>query len=654
MKDLGAWRFEDFLLDCVRGELRRDDQPLALSPKEFETLQMLVENAGRLVSKDDLVARVWPNSFVGDGSLARNISALRRVLGPVLIQTVARRGYRFVPAATWEPSPPTSAKVIAIEIVPEPAVPESPIIGSEEHRAGPIHNGAPVFGEGFPQQQLDKRWRERRGIRFVLVLAASLAVAAAILVWSQSRVRGNSKKPVRIAVLPFVNLTGDPNQEYLCDGLTEAMIAELSRLSPGSLGVIARTSAMHYKGTTEAIPQIGRELGVDYVLESSVRGSAERARITAQLVRASDATHQWTGEYERDLKDIMSVQQEVAMGIASEIRLNLNAETTARLRQSHPVDPEAYRYYLLGQFYWNKRDRQSLLTARDYFQKAVDRDPQFAQGWAGLANGYLLLANFGPPILPPLAEGRKAVQRALELDEDLASAHTALAYLKMVVDWDWAGAEVDYKRALELDPNDANAHHWYALYLIGMKRPQEAIREIRRAMELDPLSLGIAYNGGFIYMLAGQRQEADRLLRRALEIDPNSAVAHGLLGIVYQRNRHYASSLSEFKTAERLSGGPVPYLAGVASVEALSGNFAAARKDLDELLKLHEKHLLAASSLAFVYAGLGDNDNALQWLSKAVEERSVSVVEINNDALFDGFRNDSRFLAIQRRMRLAP
>jgi TolB-like protein/Flp pilus assembly protein TadD len=461
-----------------------------------------------------------------------------------------------------------------------------------------------------------------------------------------------SVRPVRIVVLPFVNLTGDPNQEYLCDGLTEAMISELSRLSPDRLSVIARTSAMHYKGTTASIPQIGRELNVDYILESSVRGSAEQAHFATQLVRASDATHQWTGEYQRDLKNVFTVQQEVAIGIAEEIRLSLSADTNARLRQARPVNPEVYRLYLLGRFYWNKRDKQSLLTARDYFQKAVDRDPQFAQGWAGLADTYMVLASFKMPSRAQLAQGRAAVQRALDLDENLAQAHAALAFLQMWDEWNWSAAEANYRRALELDPNDANAHHWYALYLIGMKRPQEAVREIRRAVELDPLSLGISYNCGFIYVLAGMHEEALRQLNRALEIDRNNAVVHGMLGIAYQRNREYDSSLAEFKEAEKLSGGPVPYLAGVAAVEALSGDRVNAKKDLDELLKLHEKHLLADSSLAFVYAGLGDKDSALRWLASAVEERSCSLIEINNDQLFDGLRSDPRFVDIQRQMKL--
>src|SRR5215469_4259331 len=655
MNELGAWRFAHFLLDTERWELRRDGRPVALSPKELETLRVLVESSGRLVSKEELISRVWPDSFVGDSSLARNISALRRTLGRDLIQTVARRGYRFVSAATWEPSSPTSPKGVPPEVML--LRPSAQGAGLEQLRE---HTPNTVLGQGARNPQLrqwqtpEPRWRARSRISLGLLLVAVMGILAMVtLLESHSRSRANAKRPVRIAVLPFVNLTGHPNEEYLCDGLMEAMIVELSRLNPDRLSVIARTSAIHYKGTGTPIPQIGRELNVDYVLESSVRGSSEHARITTQLVRASDATPEWTGEYERDLKDIASVQQQVAMGIAEQIQVNLNVETTHRLHQVQTVDPETYRDYLLGQFYWNKRDRHGSYTALEYFQKAVERDPQFALGWTGIADAYIVLAQ-APKPRATWAKSRSAVQRALELDQNLPQAYTALAYLQTWEEWDWAAAEANYKHALALDPNDANAHHWYALYLIGMKRPQQSIREIRRAIELDPLSLAINYNTGFIYTLAGMRREAEDQLKRALQIDPNSAIAHGLLAIVYQRDKDYERSLAEFRTAQRLSGGPVPYLAGVASVEGRTGDSVGARKHLNTFCKLHEEHLLADSSLVWAYAGLGDKNSALRWLASAVDERSVSAIEINNDTLFDGLRDDPRFIAVERKMNLPP
>jgi len=629
----GSWRFEAFRLDLDHAELWSGNHPVPLSPKEFETLYVLVENAGLLVSKEELISRVWPDSFVGDGSLARNISALRRSLGDDVIQTVSRRGYRFVPPVTHEVCSPKAIDPVRAETV----------------------QVQPEIAQNTPAVVSVPLWR--RWPRLLSAVALVLTAVGVFLLWTQNKSGAAARRPVRIAVLPFVNLTGDPNEEYLCDGLTEAMISELSRLSPDRLSVIARTSAMHYKGTTAPIPQIGRDLNVDYLLESSVRGSTERAHITTQLVRASDATHQWTGEYERDLKDLVSVQQRVAIGIAEEIRLSLNASTNARLRQPSPVDPEAYRYYLLGQFYWNKRDREGLLTARDYFQRAIDRDSQFAKAYAGLANTYLVLAaGYLPdvPIREIYAQGRAASQHALDLDETLPDAHAALAFVQMMDEWNWSGAEANYRRTLTLDPNDANAHHWYALYLVGMKRPQEAVKEIRCALDLDPLSLAISYNAGFIYALAGMHEEAVRQLNRALEIDPNNAVAHGLLGLVYQRNGQYDLSMAEFQTAQKLSGGPVPYLGGVASVEALSGHRQDAEKHLAVLLKAREKQVVPGCLLAFIYAGLGETKSALRWVAAGVEDRSCSAIEINNDTMFDVIRADPRFLDIQREMKLQP
>jgi TolB-like protein/DNA-binding winged helix-turn-helix (wHTH) protein/tetratricopeptide (TPR) repeat protein len=645
MNDLNGqtYSFGAFHLDVKNRVLQRNGASVWLAPKEFDTLIVLVRSPGQLLEKETLISAVWPDTFVSDGSLARNISVLRKALGDETIETVPKKGYRFVPEV-WENcnqvNPPEAAPVSDLPAKVEPAQ----IAAAQVTLDPALSKPQPHFG-----------WLA------VLVSLAVLALVAGALLLVVYRTNRQSflasAPPVRLAVLPFVNLTGDPNQEYLCDGMTEAMIAELSRLSPDRLSVIARTSAMHYKGTTASIPQIGRELQVDYVLESSVRGSVGRAHITSQLVRASDATHQWTGEYERDLKDVFNVQQEVAIGIAEEIRLFLSADTNARLRQPRRADPEAYRLYLLGRFYWNKRTRDSLFAARDYFQQSIDRDPQFAKGYAGLADTYVVLTSSALPDVSSrstFAQAKEAAQHALDLDETLPEAHAALGFVQAWDEWNWSAAEANYRRALALDPNNANAHHWYALYLIGMKRPQEAVREIRHAVELDPLSLGINYNTGFIYTLVGMHNEAVAQFKHALQIDPNSAVTHGLLGIVYQREGLYEASLAEFRLAEKLSGGPVPYLSAVAVLEALAGNRADAERDLKVLLHLHEKQLVPACILATVYAALRDNDAALKWVRAGVEDRSCSAIEINNDAMFDGLRTDPRFIEVQREMKLRP
>jgi TolB-like protein/DNA-binding winged helix-turn-helix (wHTH) protein len=335
-----TFSFGVFQLDVKNRSLLRDGTRVPLAPKEFDTLVVLVRSPGELLEKETLISAVWPDTFVSDGSLARNISVFRRALGDETIQTVPKKGYRFVPAVKENgnsSNPPAIAPVL---------VPQVHTLPFEVRPASPPsrHSWVKSLWTRFGRHTI-----QVAGIILILAAASGVLIAH----WKRAHSQSSLPpiRPARIVVLPFVNLTGDPNMEYLCGGMTDAMIAELNRLNPDRLSVIARTSAMHYKGTTTPIPQIGRELNVDYVLESSVRGSAEWAHVTTQLVRASDATHQWTGEYERDLKNVFTVQREVAIGIAEEVRLSLSADTNVLLRQIRPLDPEANRLYLLGRVY---------------------------------------------------------------------------------------------------------------------------------------------------------------------------------------------------------------------------------------------------------------------------------------------------------------
>ena len=458
--------------------------------------------------------------------------------------------------------------------------------------------------------------------------------------------------PARIAVLPFANYTGSDQQEYLCDGLTEAMISELSRLSPGRLGVIARTSAMKYKNTSRAIPEIARELKADYILESSVRSAGGRLLITTQLVRGSDASHIWTGEYERDLGNILDVQQKVAIAIAGEVRLSLDTAAEARLRTPRPVDPEAYQYYLLGRFYWNKRNREGLLKSVEYFQRSIDRDSQYAAAYAGLADSYLVLGGGYLPDIETYGKARDAARKALELDNTLSEAYTSLAYEEFVNERDWSAADEDYQRALTRDPGNANAHHWYALYLSAMKRPDEAIRQIDRALELDPLCLGIQYNAGWVYLSLGRYDKALHFAQRALEIDPSSAPAHGTLAVAYQTKGLYAQAIDEFREAQKLRGSYSPYAVEVAHVYALAGEKNRARSLLSSLLADGGWGTAAPYSFAVTYAALGDKDKAFSWLKRSIDDHSCTVTEINTDRSLDFLRTDPRFLDIRRQFHL--
>ncbi|MGH9452979.1 MAG: TPR end-of-group domain-containing protein [Terriglobia bacterium] len=630
--------FGPLRLDAGQRMLWRDGQLLPLTPKEFDTLLVLVENSGHLVGKEEIISRVWPDTFVGDSSLTRNISVLRRALGDDVIQTLPKFGYRLTLEVTQSP-------VSSPSVLPRQGAASS--APTSMGQAVSIPSALSEQG-GAGSAPTRRTWLPRAAWSAVAVL---LATGSYLGYRRASHSPGTPPLvtgPVRVAVLPLVNLTGDERQEYLCDGLTEAMISELSRLSPGQLDVIARTSAMQYKHSHKSVPQIGRELRVGYVLESSLRQSGKRIRVTTQLVRAADAGHVWTGEYERDIEDVLSVQQQVAIAIAGEIKLKLAPATDTRLRNPHPVDAEAYRDYLLGRFYWNRRTRDGLLQSLTYFRQAIARDPAYARAYAGLADAYLMLGGGYLPDRESYDKAREAALRALKLDPTLAEAYCSLGYEKFVNERDWPGADDDYQRALSLDSGYATAHHWYALYLAAMLRQDEAIREIRRALDLDPLSVAINYGAGSIDIQAGRYDEAVRQLQKTLQIDPNNSVTHGVLAVAYERMRRYEQAAGEFKTAQRLSGGYSPYAVEVAHVYAQAGQSARARSILRELLKDRKWGDVAPYNVAVTYAALGDKNQAFHWLQESVNGRSCTVAEINTDRDLDPLRSDLRFEAMRR------
>src|SRR5579859_1972970 len=644
MKNLSeiAFAFGPFRLEVRGGTVSREGRLVALTPKEFSTLLALVEAGGRLVGKEELVARVWPDSFVGDGSLDRNISVLRRVLGEDLIETVPRRGYRLTLPVTVDESGKEMPRV-------------SPSIGTEPVEATLPRKTAAADVPSKPGIAASIPNWSRTPLRWFSL--ASLILLGVILslflrgTSSQSHARA-SAGPVRIAVLPFANYTGSEQQSYLCDGLTEAMISELSRLNPLQLGVIARTSAMKYKETNKSIPEIARELNVDYVLESSVRSSGNRLRVTTQLVRGSDASHVWTGEYERDLRDVLDVQQQVSIAIAGEIRIHVSSATRTRLQGAHPVDPEAFQDYILGRFYWNKRSEKSLLKSVEFFNRAIKRDPQYAAAYSGLADAYLVLGGGYLPDLETYAKARAAALKAIELNGSLAEAYASLAHEKFVNERDWTGADEDYQKSISLDPGYATARQWYALYLMAMLRPDEAVRQIDRARELDPLSLSSAYNAGWIYFQAGRYEEGILLTKKALEIEPTSAPAHGGLAAEYMVRGEFDRAVEEFRTAQKLRGGYSPYAIEVAHVYAVEGRKREARDTLAPLLADPQWGKAAPYSFAVTYAALGQKDNAFVWLRRSVNDHSCTVTEINTDRALEPLRADPRFAEIRRQFRL--
>jgi len=470
--------------------------------------------------------------------------------------------------------------------------------------------------------------------------------------------RGHRARPGRIrslAVLPLEELSDEAGRDYFADGMTEALITDLAKIK--ALRVISRTSAMQYKGVRKPLPEIARELNVDAVVEGSVLRSGGRVRITAQLIYAATDQHLWAESYERDLRDVLSLQREVARAVANEIQIQLTPQEQVRLSTARTVDPEAYQLYLKGRFYWNKRTEADLKRGIEYFQQAIDLDPNYALAYPGMADCYSLLGwdlfgGLAPREALPIAKA--AAVRALEKDDSLAEAHNSLAWTKLVFDWDWAGAESEFKRAVELNPGYAVAHQWYAECLAGIGRYEEASVEAKQALELDPLSLMINILAGWILYFDRQNDQAIERFRKTLELDPNFWVAHWTLGRAYEQKMMFAEAIAELRRAIALSAGSPLSLAALGHAYAVSGQTIEAQNVLAQLKESSEKRYVSPYSIATIYAGLGEKDQAFRWLERAYEERSGWLIWLRAEPVSDPLRPDPRFQDLLRRIGLPP
>jgi TolB-like protein/Tfp pilus assembly protein PilF len=468
---------------------------------------------------------------------------------------------------------------------------------------------------------------------------------------------GQRDGKIMLAVLPLENLSPNPEQEYFSDGMTEEMITQLGRLQPKKLGVIARTSAMRYKDTDKPIDWIGRELGVEYVLEGSVRRAGGRVRIAAKLVQVSDETQLWGDTYERDAADVFTVQTDVAESVAEALAVELLSDERSRAAaaKTPTTSPAAHDAYLRGRHHWNQRTEDGFRKAIEFFEQAIEHDPGYALAYAGLADCHIVLAEYGVSSAREVfPAARRAVLRALEIDDELAEAHTSLAAIRGYYDWDWEGAEREFRRALELDPGCATARQWYAEFLTQMGRHDEALAEIQRALEVDPLSLIINSVKAALFYYAGQHEEALEQARRTLELDPEFPVAHYFLGEAYEDQGRYEEAIEELKHAATLAGGGPKWRARLAYTYAVAGRESEARRILDEVTGPSPGGFVSSYTVAAVYGALGDKDEAFRWLERAVEERDVRLRWLKVEPLFPSLRADPRFDDLLRRMGFAP
>jgi TolB-like protein len=477
---------------------------------------------------------------------------------------------------------------------------------------------------------------QRRGYRFLAPVERDSARPAAL------------PGKVTIAVVPFQNLSGDPEQEYFSDGLTDEMISQLGRLNPQRLGVVGRTSAMRYKGTSKSISEIGRELGASYLVEGSVRQSADRVRVTAQLVEATDQTQIWTQSYDRTFDDILGLQRDIGQAIASEIHVQLTPREAARLAQVGAVSPAAHEAYLKGRYFWNKRTSDGFRRSIEYFNQAIACEPTYAAAYDGLCDCYVMLACRGVlPVALTFDKAKEAARRALAIDPALGEAAASLAHVRLH-GWEWDGLDAEFQRALELNPAHAFTYYWYSEYLMAIGRPDEAIAMVRTARSMDPLSSVLNASVGMILYLARRFTESIDALLKGLEMDPHHFLLHFRLGLVCQQ----ASPLEAIERMQRavaLSSRSMEALAGLAQAYAAAGMSDAMRRVLDEISGQTEQYV-SPYNLARVYAAHREPDRVFEWLDVACAERNPDLIELRTDPVFDPVRADPRFAALLERV----
>jgi TolB-like protein/DNA-binding winged helix-turn-helix (wHTH) protein/Flp pilus assembly protein TadD len=632
----GALRFGVFELDLRAGELRKRGLRIRLQAQPFQVLAMLLERHSEVVTREDLQKKLWPaDTFVDfDHGLNKAINKIRQALGdsaesPRFVETVARRGYRFL------------AEVKVVDAFPV----RSPEIATKSHPMTEPRDRLDLPSKlAMPKHLLPSpAWKIS-----VFVLLLLMAALATWTLYSRNRPHSVIRS---LAVLPLESLSSDASQDYFADGMTDELISDLGQIS--ALRVISRTSVMAYKHARKPLPQIARELNVDAVVEGTVLRSGDQVRITAQLIEASDDKHLWSQSYEGEFRDTLALQNKVARAIADQIRINLNPQEQAALKNARVVNPEAYESYLKGRYFWNKRTADGLKVALAYFNQAIEEDPKYAQAYSGLADTYALLGDWQYSVMTPkeaLPKAKAAAINALELDSALGEAHNSLAFCLDAFDWDFDSAGKEFRRAIELNPGYATAHHWYAWHLAVLGRYDEAIAEMKKAENLDPLSLIINADLAELLVIAHSYDESIRQSRRTIEMDPNFALAHNQLAVAYLQKHMNDEAVAESQKAVQLSGGSPTCMANLARAYTASGKRSEAEKLLSNLKKRSSPGYSDASEIAVIYASLGDSDQAMNWLEKGYEERFNPGVLLRPG--FDPLRSDPRFEDLVRRIGL--
>jgi TolB-like protein/DNA-binding winged helix-turn-helix (wHTH) protein/Flp pilus assembly protein TadD len=655
------YAFGEFSMDPQNRVLRLREDPVALTPKAFEVLLLLIQRNGQLVSKSELMQAVWPDSFVEESNLTQTIFMLRKALGETsnqrYIQTVQGRGYRFAAEVRTVAG---NGHLIPREFPPFSARPGQ--ANAAQAAPGTIHehsNATDARGiQTLPAQppvesQNREHWKKGRAVLTfgALILAAIASISWLVTSLSHS---ANSRLPLRsIAVLPLDNFSGDPSQEYFVDGMTDELTTDLAKLS--SLHVISRTSVMRYKGTKKSLPEIARELNVDGIVEGSVVRSGQRVRITAQLIQAATDRHLWAETYERDLVDVLRLQSEVAETIARQVDAQLTSQQQVRLHSARTVNPEAYEAYLRGRYYLTNQytTAQPLNKAKGYFEESIRKDPSFALAYARLADAYVYLAIFRQMSRDSAyVSAKEALRKAVELDDSIGEVHDTLGVLSWRFDWNWDAAEQEFDRAIKLAPSYSCAHEDRANFLGFLGKRGGALAGMRRSNTIDPGPASAMTEVATYYQLrdfpalveAGQK---------AVASNPNEWTQHLNLGIGYQGTGKLLEAISEYQKAIEISNGDQDATAYLAHAYATIGRTAEARKILLDLEQQSKSGYVSPYMIAAIYAGLGDRDKSFEFMEKAFQEKSLDASwHLKADIRIDNLRSDPRFQSMLRRVRL--
>ena len=607
MTEHRRYEFGPYRLEPTTRLLLRDGAAVPLTPKAFDTLLVLLERRDRVVQKAELMKLVWPESFVEEANLSQTIFVLRKTLGEApdgrpYIDTVPRRGYRFAAIVNDQGAAPVPASVVARSRRP-----------------------APWIAAGL-----------------VLVAALGFSVRPLMRSWSDDPARIDS-----LVVLPFGDLTGQGDTGQLADSLTDALITKLGQI--GGLRVISRTSAITYRNTNKTVPQIGAELHVDAAVEGTVQRLGDRVRLNLKLIHAATDRTVWAQSYEHAVTDALDLHNEMARAIAGHTSVALTPAERARLAETTRVKPKVYEAYLKGRYFWNRRNEPDMRQAIAHFEEAIRLDGGYAPAYAGLADSYAIYGSYGWKLPEGDSWGRAiaAAERAIELDHDLADGHTSRARIALNHELDWEKTGTGYRRALELNPGYANAHHWYGYYLLLTGRLAEGEQEIRRALELDPLSPIINANAGMAAYFGRRYDTAIAHWQKALEMHRDYRLLYAYLATGYLGKGMYQEAAAEIEKVMALSGADSRELALLAHIYGRMGRLAEARALVAKVVADGDQ---AAYDVALAYVGMGDADQAFRWLARSVDKRMGSFNELNADPLFDPLRADPRFAALLRRM----